>query len=138
MKISNLFIAVILSAILIFPVTNYSKDNNTPKNLVENSFKWFPQCLKSDYPGIVESTIYNIVILKKLNPEGNYSGLIKALNNIAEKDADPSIRYKAHLATIYLNFSEIINVKPEITTYDQDYIFDQIADQLKNKSLASN
>lgn len=138
MKISNLFIAVVLSALLIVPITNHAKDNKIQKSVVDNSFKWFPQCLKSDYPGIVESTIYNVVILKKYNPEGNYSGLIKELNKIAEKNSDPSIRYKAHLATIYLNFSNIINVKPILTSSEQDYIFEQIADQLKSKSLASN
>ena len=105
--------------------------------MAQRAFKIIPTSLESEIPGIVESTIYNTVVTKKYFPRGDYSGIIRKLNEIGEKDPDPSIRYKAHLASIYLNFSGMIDVKVKHNVFDHEYIFRQIADQLENQLLVS-
>lgn len=93
--------------------------------------------LNSDIPGIVESSIYNAILIKKYYPGANYSSIISKLNRIAEDNADPSIRFKAHLASIYLTFTDGISIKPKHDTFDHEYLFRQIADQLESKLLVS-
>lgn len=140
MKISSLLSLLVLSALLLVPVnSNYAKDNKTSNiSVVEKSSKWFPQCLKSKYTGVVESTIYNIVLLKKYYPEVDFSRYVSALKNIADKHSDAAVRYKAHLAVMYLGFSDIINIAPASSFDTHDYIFDQISEQLNNKLLVNN
>jgi hypothetical protein len=127
---------IAIAAVLFSVVSTYAQTTNL-ESLAEKAFKVCPQSLNSDIPGIVESSIYNIVLIKKYYPDANYSSIIEKLNNIAEENPDPSIRFKAHLASIYLSFNEGINIKPEHNTYDHEYLFRQIAEQLESKLLVS-
>lgn len=140
MKTYKILSVIILSALLIAPISAKAAEKaKTAKyeTVVEKSSKWFPVCLNSNYPGVVESTIYNIVILKKYYPEADYSNYIKALNKIAEKHSDASIRYKAQLAIMYLKLNDGISIKPVPGAERHDYIFDQISNQLNNKLLVN-
>jgi hypothetical protein len=91
----------------------------------------------TDYIYTVKIKIYNSIVVKKYYPEADFRRIIDKLNQIAEVNTDPSIRFKAHLASIYLSFSGIINVEPQHHTFDHEYIFRQITDQLENKLLVS-
>jgi hypothetical protein len=93
--------------------------------------------MKSEYKGIVEGTIYNVVLLKKFHPEADYKDLINDLNKVAEKNDDPSISTKAHLAAMYLRFGNLINIQPVTGNEDHNNVFNQIADQVKNKLLVT-
>ncbi len=102
------------------------------------AFKTIPSSLESNIPGVVESSIYNAIIVKNYYPEGNYSEIIDKLNDISKGNADPAIRAKAHLASIYLNSNNIITVEPKHNVFDHEYIFRQITQQLDNKFLVSS
>lgn len=106
------------------------------KRLAKLAFNQFLVSLDSKLQGIVEATIYNVIAEKKYYPSADYSEMIDKLNNIAEENSDPSIRVKAYLASIYLSASDIIDVMPKFHTYDYDYIYKQITEQLENKLLA--
>lgn len=144
MRMLNTFLLMIFSAVIIFSAKTSAqgdKEDNVKAVdetvMAQRAFKIIPASLESDIPGIVESTIYNTVVTKKYFPGGDYSGIISKLNEIGEKSPDPSIRYKAHLASIYLNFSGMIDVKVKHNVFDHEYIFRQIADQLENQLLVS-
>ena len=94
-----------------------------------------PSSLESKIPGIVESSIYNVIVIKNYLPGANYDEIIDKLNEISERNPDPAIRVKAHLATIYLNSSDIINVVPKHNVFDHENIFKQITDSLILSSL---
>jgi len=78
-----------------------------------------------------------VILLKKYYPSANYSDIIDKLNEIAEKNIDPSIRFKAHLASIYLNFYDIIDIRPKFD-FDHEYIYKQITGQLENNLVVYN
>jgi hypothetical protein len=128
---------VIITAAVFFSVSAYAQSANM-ESVAEKAFKVCPASLNSDIPGIVESTIYNIVLIKKYYPNANYSPIVEKLNEIAEENPNLSIRFKAHLASIYLGFSEGINIQPEFNTYDHEYLFREITDQLESKLLVSS
>ena len=129
--------------IVFFSISFFSfikaQQNESPKKMeyAKNSLKLFSISLESDIPGIVESTIYNVILAKKYYPEGNYSSILNRLNEIVEKYSDPLISYKAHLATIYLTFSNLIEIWPISRTFEREYIFRQIAEQLNKRLLGS-
>ena len=105
--------------------------------VLKQGLKVFPVYLKSDYQGIVESTIYNIVVLKSYFPNADYKSLINKLNDVAEDNSNPAIRYKAHLASMYLTLGNNIKVVSAETVNDHEKVFRQIADQLERELLVS-
>ena len=133
-------IVVILSAVLIFYGYIYSQESKyIPKeSLVKKAYEICSVSLNSEIQGIVETSIYNVILIKKYYPSAKYSSIIDKLNEIAEENIDPSIRFKAHLASVYLNFSDIISIEPAFNIYDREYIFKQITAQLEKNLLVSN
>ncbi len=76
--------------------------------------------LDSNIDGLIESCIYQSVILKNKYPEFNYGGILSKLKNLSLNGASIKIRYQAHLAFLYIKntdqFGEIdlnINADPE-------------------------
>jgi len=100
------------------------------------AFNVIPALLDSKIQGVVESTIYTVIQVKKYFPSGDYTEMIDKLNRVAEENPDPSIRAKAYLANIYLSASDIIDVNVKHRSYDYDYIYKQITEQLENNVLA--
>jgi hypothetical protein len=128
---------LVVSAVLAITSTNFGeqKNNALNKQVIENALREFPNSLKTGVPGIIESTIYNIVLVKKYFPNEDYNNVIKALSKVAQSDDDPSLKFKAHLALIYLTYGSDIELKPIRDTYDHEYIFKQISEQLEKKLL---
>jgi hypothetical protein len=100
------------------------------------AFKLIPALLESEIQGVVESTIYVAIQVKKYFPSGDYTEMMDKLNRIAENNPDPSIRAKAYLAGIYLNASDMIDVHVKERSPDYNYIFEQITEQLDKNILA--
>ena len=105
---------IVFSIVALFSTFISAQDSEfVPKqSVVKRAFDTCPSSLDSEIPGIVESTIYNIICIKKFYPKPNYSEIISKLNDISENNLDPSIRLKAHLASIDLTTNNIIDVKP--------------------------
>lgn len=141
MKIDYLKTAVVVLILLAFSIRIDAQPNYSEKGRpdIEKALKIFPESLKSNVPGIVESTIYNIVVYKKYFPEKDYNKILSVLNTVARENENPAIRYKAYLAEMYINAGSKIEVKPVTPASEHEYIFIQIADQLeKNLLVAEN
>ena len=134
------FVLVFSLAITIFSANIFAKDRTASKVKVnyKQALKIFQSSLENDIPGIVEGSIYNVVLLKNYYPNADYSNIIDKLNKIAEDYPVASIRYKAHLASMYLTMGNGIEVSPKKNVYDHEYLFKQIADQLETKLLVAN
>jgi len=130
--------AATLAAIFIFAFTALSQTTDVRGTTFnhQRNFKEFEYSLQSDIPGIVESTIYTVVLYKNLFPALNYSHLQEELDQVARANNDVSIGYKARLASTYLNYSNNIIITPVSPATDHEYLFRQIAEQLEQKLLA--
>jgi hypothetical protein len=134
MRIAYTLLLTLIYAVTVFSGSSFATEKKAPKKtVVQRAFEVFPPSLESDYQGIVESTIYNVILLKKYYPNENYSKFISKLNEIAEENTDPALRYKAHLASIYLTFSDMIEIQPKEHAFEREYLFKQITDQIENK-----
>ncbi len=134
------FVLIFSLAVTAFSANIFAKDSTETKAKInyQRALEIFRSSLESRIPGIVEGSIYNVVLLKKYYPNADYSNVIDELNKIAEDYPVASIRYKAHLATMYLTMSNGIEVEPRRNVYEHEYLFKQIADQLESKLLVSN
>ncbi len=138
-RILNFVLAISL-AVTVFSVGIFAKDSTAAKAKLfyQRALEISQSSLENKIPGIVEGSIYNVVLLKKYYPNADYSNVIDELNKIAESYPVTSIRYKAHLASMYLTMGNGIEVSPKKDTYEHEYIFKQIADQLESKLLVAN
>ena len=119
---------------------NAQESNSNTKAFNQKiAFKQFENSLQSsDYPGIVESTLYTVVQCKDRFPEFDYSQLRDAVNKVMKENGDMSLAYKAYLVSMYLSHSSDIQVTPFEYSNDHEQLFKQIADQLEAKFLAFN
>lgn len=90
----------------------------------------------SGVPGIVEGAIYTVVELKHSFPDLDYSRLLSAINEVAQKNDNLSIVYEAQLASMYLRHSSDIQIAPIPDAENHGYLFKQISDQLQQAFLA--
>jgi hypothetical protein len=97
----------------------------------------FKASLKSEYRGIVEGTMYNIIIYKKYYPQLDYTDLLNVLNQYSLTNDDVALRYQAQLASLYLTHTNTITIEPVEHPSEHEYIFRQIADQLESKFLVA-
>jgi hypothetical protein len=135
-RITKAAATVGLAIILITGATarlDASDEKGVSKELTIKNFEY--SLTWNEYPGIVESTVYNIVICKSRFPGLNYSELAGVLKQVAEENNNPAIRYKAQLAYMYLNFSSTIDLIPGETSPND--VFKEISEKLEQKFLAS-
>jgi len=97
----------------------------------------FDESLRSDFPGIVESTIYNLVEYKSYFPDREYSRLVQVLNDISRRSADSTIAYKATLAGMYLTYGSRLDDTSVFKPYNHEDAFKVVAEQLEKKFLLS-
>jgi hypothetical protein len=93
---------------------------------------------RSDVPGIIESTIYNLVQCKSVFPNREYSRHIRWLDETSTSSSDASIAYKATLASMYLRYGSPIDDLSVFDPVDHEKAFKSVAAQLAAKLLATN
>lgn len=134
------FLLVVLITAIVFTADVFAKDSTAAKSKIDYQriIKISQSSLENDVPGIVEGSIYNVILLKKYYPNADYSEIIEKLNKISDSFPVASIKYKAHLASMYLTMSNGIDIHPLSNVYDHEYLFKQIAEQLETKLLVAN
>jgi len=100
--------------------------------------KSFDASLGSAIPGIVESTVYNLVEYKSFFPNRQYGRLVEVLDRVARNNADPTIAYKARLAALYLVYGAPLGDVTVFTPYDHEGAFKLVSQQLERKFLISS
>jgi hypothetical protein len=91
-----------------------------------------------DIPGIVESTIYNLVQCKSVFPDKGYARFVRWLDETAATYPDAAIAYKATIASLYLRYGSPITDASVFDPNDHEKAFKTIAAQLATKLLATN
>ncbi|MFA6456488.1 MAG: hypothetical protein WCW40_06660 [Bacteroidota bacterium] len=94
--------------------------------------------LRSDIQGIVEGSIYNIILSKRYFSGLDFTNATEKLKRVVSEHSSPSIRYKAHLALIYLSNADSITITPISKAGSYDYLFRQISEEVSSKMLGNN
>ena len=108
------------------------------KHIQTLTMKNFRQSLNSDIQGVVEGIMFDVVLYKKKYPTLDYNAIIDRLNNLAVKGEVPLVRYKAHLASMYLSYGKQFDIVPVHESGNDEDVFKQIAEQLEKNLLSAN
>jgi hypothetical protein len=73
---------------------------------VERYLENYRMALKSDNTGLTESAIINIIKMKMVYPQADYSKVVDALKRLMVKSPSQTIRYEAYLALGYLEYPD--------------------------------
>ncbi len=65
--------------------------------------------MESDINGLVESCIYQSILLKNKYPELNYNKVVTTLKDLSINGSTVKIRYQAHLAFLYIKNADLFN-----------------------------
>ena len=135
-KARNIFLVV---ATLAFGASAFAQPGSAEKSqhfqrLVMENFR---QSLKSEYQGVVEWTILDVVVYKSKYPDLDYDGILDRLNQLVESSKVPSVGYKAYLAGMYLSHGEKIEIVQPQELENEEGVFKQIAEQLEKNFLTT-
>jgi hypothetical protein len=139
MKTRGLVGGLLLAAALISAADAHtqSKEDRYARYDFNKLMYVFDESLRSDIPGIVESTIYNLVEYKSYFPDRDYGRSIRMLSDIARRSTDPAIAYKASLAGMYLTYGSRIEDSSVFNPLQHEAAFERVAEQLNKKFLLS-
>ncbi|MFZ1290885.1 MAG: hypothetical protein WAR79_12390 [Melioribacteraceae bacterium] len=127
---------VILTVILLFSqsLNAQPNENEKIKTVVENCFK----SLTNDNEGVVESAIFVSIQFKNRFPEESDNIFVSALNDLAINSRNAKISYKAQLAKIYFENTELFKDIQIKSIYDDQKVYEQISEKLNSVVLASD
>ena len=95
-----------VSTAVMFLILTNSVLAQSPVNKIDRALLAYEQALDHTNNGVVESAIINIMKLKLIYPNQDYSGLTKKLNKLCFKNRTKTVRYKAYIAANYLQHPE--------------------------------
>jgi hypothetical protein len=93
--------------------------------------------LKSDNPGLVESSLYYVLQLRIAYPDRKFPKLESAVDLLVAEGPTAGIRYKASLASTVFAAPRLIDPTRTAILTDNNDFFASIAEQLSNKLLVS-
>ena len=92
----------ILTFIFCLIITTSASFAQSSDKSVDRDYSTYLTNLNSTIPGVVESTIENVMVLKLYNPEKDYSQIIQKLDELNLGNGSKTIRVKAFIAANYL------------------------------------
>ncbi len=95
--------------IMMFLVAANFVSAKEPSYFVEKGIPNIVRGMESNINGLVESCIYQSVLLKNKYPELNFNKVVKSLKELSLNGQTVKIRYQAHLAFLYIKNSELFN-----------------------------
>ncbi len=100
------YILTFIFCIVLSTSTSFAQTSNQSFDKIINSYL---TGLNYSNPGVVESTIENIMILKLYYPEQDYSQVIQKLDELKLENVKKAIQVKAFIATNYLKNPQKFN-----------------------------
>ncbi len=100
------YILTFIFCIVLSTSTSFAQTSNQSFDKIINSYL---TGLNYSNPGVVESTIENIMILKLYYPEQDYSQVIQKLDELKLENVKKAIQVKAFIATNYLKNPQQFN-----------------------------
>ena len=110
-----------------------------PQKTLTTALRGYEACLHVDIEAVVESAIFQSVMMKIKIPQQDYSKIIHEMKRLAFEAANPKLRYKAYLGTCVVSspeqFLSVAQSEQLLSFTDdrRDEFFAFIAAALKNQ-----
>ena len=82
--------------------TEVRADNSLNEKKLERAIEAFQRGMNHSMPGIVESSMFNVLVLKIDSPETDFVSVLKKLDELSIYGKTSAIRYKAHITTAFI------------------------------------
>lgn len=128
--------ALMVSLIFLFSV-NLNAQSLNGRSLSELS-KIVTNNLQSNSEGVAESSIFVSIQFKNRYPNADNKIILNALNELATNSNSAKISYKAQLAKIYYENSELFKEIKINSIFDDQRVFEQISEKLNSVVLVSD
>ena len=136
MKLTLKTLTVIV--LFLFTLTISAQPYNYSYDYLKRAEKNSLQTMDSELNSLVESVIFNMIVFKNAYPEWKFDNIVEKLNDLTVDGKTLSIRYKAQLASTFINnYSMFNDVKIEEKNNPAKY-FMIIADRMQKSLIASN
>lgn len=135
----NTFKILVMAALVgIFSKTLFAQEQRSQEYL-DKAVKAYEHSLDFKLPAVVESAIYNVIVMKQYYPKEDYSDILDMFKDLAADGKTATVRYKAQLASLYFEYPELFkNIEFEKSTENADKYFKEISDKLVSYPLALN
>lgn len=88
------------------PVARLTYGPAFPQKTLTTALRGYEACLQSDIEAVVESAIFQTVIMKIKIPKQDYSKIVGEMKRLAFEAANPKLRYKAYLGACVISSPE--------------------------------
>lgn len=122
-----------LILIVAMSVAAFAQTEKTVESAPANYIK----ALKSDNDGMVESALFHAMKYKLYYPEQNTSDLEKQIERLAENGESEAIRYKAFLASKFMQSDALMNRIEKEDYKDAGEFFKMLGGELNEYVLAA-
>jgi hypothetical protein len=133
----NTFKLLIIAAfIAIFSKTVFAQEVRSQEYL-DKAITAYQECLTNETNGVVESAIYNVIVMKSYYPAQDYSDLVYKINKIAAKGNTAKLRYKAQLASLYFEYPALFEgMEFEKSAENPEVNFKKISERIEANTFA--
>ncbi len=120
---------IVLALLMLFTVTTFAGNLNTVENRIKCATEGYSKALKSDNPGIRNSALHQITVLKARYPNVNLSRIERQIEKLSKSDKEVLIRVNASIAYKYLTNSELTG-RVNTETIDPKEFFTELYSQV--------
>ncbi|MHB8904733.1 MAG: hypothetical protein ACYC4T_04515 [Melioribacteraceae bacterium] len=140
MKLSGGTKGKVLAAIILFAVTTnvFAQKPAAPKSFEDRIVKTALYGMSSEIPSIVEASLFVLLEVKNKYPNEDYKKLLDKLNELAQNGSTLSIKYKAQLTSLFINYHDLFRDVTILGSENPDLSFKMIASKVENYSLTLN
>jgi hypothetical protein len=125
-KMKKIFF-IIVSVVLLLAGAVHAQSSD--KVLKDATYAYF-MCLNHPNYGVVESAVINIMKLKFVQPDRDYSKCLRKLEQLSKSGATKAIRIKAYVAVNYLKHPERFNWFKSGKYQEISEFFDEFGEKL--------
>lgn len=120
---------IIILAIVAIAATSFAAAPQLDKSKLDKAIQAYTVALNSDNPGLRNSALHQLAVLKNKYPEANLTSIERVINRLAKQDKNLSVRLNANLISQYL-LDEDLATKVNPVIIDSNAFFSELYTQV--------
>lgn len=105
---------------------------------LDKAAQQYARCLESCNTGVVESALAHVVLMKLYVPEKEFDGVREKIGSLSVNGCNPTIRYKAYLASLVYDDPELFAQERGQSFSDPEALFNSVSNRLQVTLLGSH
>ena len=129
----KLVLFVVIAVVALSMVANVNAKNRYNQQwLLNRAEENYVMLCNQGYESVMESVIFNVIMMKNNYPDFNYDKIINALDKLAKDHESVTVQHKAYIASVYLRHSELFKLPATINKQNPNACFKAMALDLEN------